>query len=225
MTGDTIPARRRGRGRDAGDNEPRPADECPYQRPFPEHFDDCPAYAARRFVPFDSLDRPLKPIWTCNFLAPKRAVDKAHGYYACCSLGDVAARLAWVERIHKDRLDSVVRLQRATASLAQPYIVDIYAAKARQLEGSDAGAEATNELETLLRRLEGEIVAFIDEHQAEFEAASMPIDACKEIITLAIRDMVDRRNSPSQAFTPPPSLLEHFLVEVRPLLFPSTSES
>ncbi|MEA2684347.1 MAG: hypothetical protein QOK05_2675 [Chloroflexota bacterium] len=225
MPGETAPARRRLLDRDDGDAAPRPADECPYERPFQEGFDDCPAYAARRFVPFDSLHRPLNAIWTCNFLTPKRAVDKAHGYYACCSLGDVAARLAWVERVHKDRLDSVVRLQRATESLAQPFIVEIYAAKARQLEGGEAGAQATNELERLLHTLETEIVAYFDDHAAEFEAASLPVDACKEIMTLAVRDMVERRGSARRQFTPPQALVERFPSEIRPLLFPATTET
>ena len=208
-----------------GESRDRPLDECPYERPFPDDFDDCPAYAARRFVPFDSLHRPLKPIWTCNFLTPRRAVDKAHGYYGCCSLGDAAERVAWVERIRKDRLDGVVRLQRATATLAQPFLGDIYAAKARQLEGAEAEARATNDLETILHRLEGEIVAFIDQHREEFEAADLPVDACKEIMSLAVREMVDRRTAASHQFIPPAELLERFPEEVRPLLFPTTTQA
>jgi hypothetical protein len=203
----------------------RPPDDCPYERPFPEDFTECPAYAPRRFVPFDSLHRPLNPVWTCNFLTPKRAADKAHGYYGGCALGDAADRLAWVNRIHKDRLDSVVRLQRETAALSQPYTAAIYAAKARQRESAETEAQATMELESLLRQLEGEIAAFIDENSAEFEAASLPPDACKEIMSLAIRDMVERRSAGAGTFRPPDVLLERFPLEVRPLLFPSASEA
>ncbi len=202
----------------------RPADECPFERPFREDFDDCPAYAARRFMPFDSLHRPLKPIWTCNFLAPRRALDKAHGYYASCALGTAADRRAWVERIPKGRLDGVVRLQREAAAVALPYTAQIYAAKARQRESAESEARATLELESLLGQVEVDICAFIDEHSAEFEAASLPVDACKELMTMVMRDMIERRSAATSRFQPPAALLEKFPVEVRPLLFPATPE-
>ncbi|MDQ6746645.1 MAG: hypothetical protein M3010_00860 [Candidatus Dormibacteraeota bacterium] len=206
-------------------DEGRPADDCPYERPFAEDFHQCPAYAARRFTPFDSLNRPLRQIWTCNFLTPRRAADKAHGYYGGCALGDAAARLAWVERIHKDRLDSVVRLQRETAALAQPYAAQIYAAKARQRASAESEAQGTRELESMLRQVEAEVAAFIDENSAEFEAASLQPDACKELMSLAIHDLVERRSAGASTFKPPDALLERFPPEVRPLLFTPATEA
>ncbi|GAC1577436.1 MAG: hypothetical protein NVS3B24_08480 [Candidatus Dormibacteria bacterium] len=196
----------------------RPSDECPYERPFPEDFDECPAYTPQRFVPFDSLHRPLNPIWTCNFLSPKRAADRAHGYYACCALGDAAARVAWVEAVRKDRLDQVTHLRRQVIEVARPYLVEVYAAKSRQLEGGDSQDRATADLEQAVERMEADILAYIDLHAQEFEAASMPVAAVKEMMTLALRDMVDRRELGGQNFSPPPELLEKFPEAVRPIL-------
>jgi len=200
-------------------NDSRPPDECPYERPFEEDFDDCPAYAPQRFVPFDSLHRPLNPIWTCGFLSPRRAADRTHGYYACCSLGDAAARVAWVESIHKDRLDQVTYLRRQIIEVARPHLVEMYAAKSRQLEGGlTSKVGATAELKQVLAKVETDVVAYIDLHAEEFEAASMPVAPVKELMTLAVRHMVERRELGGQGFVPPPDLLEKFPEEIRPLL-------
>jgi hypothetical protein len=204
-----------------GAGEARPTDECPYHRPFPEDFDDCPAYAARRYVPFDSLHHPLRPIWTCNFLSPRRAANRAHGYYASCTLGDAADRLAWVESLRGERLAQVTRLQRQTAAVAEPFLAEVYAAKARQLEATGTRLGATAELEVLLRRVEAKIAEFIDDNRAEFEAAGLPADPCKEVMTLAVRAALERRHLGSVSFEPPDDLLQKFPVEIRPLLFPT----
>ena len=42
-----------------------PADACPYPRPFPDGFAECPLYDGERYVPADSKESPLGPIWTC----------------------------------------------------------------------------------------------------------------------------------------------------------------
>jgi hypothetical protein len=221
VSADAVPSRRSCRQLRAEPSEPRPADECPYRRPFPHDFDDCPAYAARRFVPFDSMHRPLQPVWTCNFLVPKRSGASQHGYYAACSLGDEAARQRWVEEVRKERLDSVVRLQRATTAIAQPYLEEIYAAKRRQLDSSENQLRAAAELGALLARLEAEVVKFIDTNRAEFNAASLPVEACKELMTLAMREAAESRTVSGDRFRAPQALLDKFPAEVRPLLFPA----
>ena len=168
------------------------------------------------------MHRPLQPVWTCNFLIPKRSGASQHGYYAACSLGDKAARQRWVEEVRKERLDNVVRLQRATTAIAQPYLTEIYAAKRRQLEPGQNQLKASAELGGLLARLETEIVKYIDTNRADFNAASLPVEACKELMTLAMRDAAESRNLGGEGFRAPPELLDKFPAEVRPLLFPAT---
>jgi hypothetical protein len=197
-------------------------DECPYPRPFPDDFHDCPAYAARRFTPFDSLHRPLQPVWTCNFLVPRRSGSREKGFYAACALGDAAARVRWVDEVRKDRLDNVVRLQRGTAAVAQPHIALIYATKGRQVTPGDTQLQATAELNDLLAALEADVSRYIDAHRDEFEAASLPVDACKEMMTLAVRQMLESRSAAPPQFRPPDALLEKFPAELRPLLFPAS---
>ena len=67
------------------------------------------------------------------------------------------------------------------------------------------------------------MVKFIDTNRAEFNAASLPVEACKELMTLAIRDAAESRTVSAGRFRPPQVLLDKFPAEVRPLLFPAIS--
>jgi hypothetical protein len=69
------------------------ADRCPYRRPFPTGFDECPAYRPVEFLPADSFDQPLEPAWTCAHLVVGSRPEG--GVYPRCRLGDAAAREAW----------------------------------------------------------------------------------------------------------------------------------
>ena len=70
----------------------RPADECPFQRPFPEGFDQCPAFRPQPFVPMDMSYRPLPPMLTCSHLLSRTLPKGKAGWYAACEIGDEAAR-------------------------------------------------------------------------------------------------------------------------------------
>ncbi len=70
-----------------------PADACPYPRPFPTEFAECPLYEALRYAPADSEESPLGLIWICRRLVT-RTFNK-HGvthHYAACQFGGRAAR-------------------------------------------------------------------------------------------------------------------------------------
>ena len=81
---------------DLGDGKPngssRPADECPFQRPFPEGFDKCPVFRPQPFVPMDMTYRPLPPMLTCIHLVTRPLPKGKVGWYAACEIGDEAAR-------------------------------------------------------------------------------------------------------------------------------------
>jgi hypothetical protein len=76
----------------------RPADECPWPRPFPEGFDGCPVFARQPFRPTDSRDRPLPPVLTCRNLVSRAFNHPKVGWYGACEIGDAAARRAYIER-------------------------------------------------------------------------------------------------------------------------------
>lgn len=75
----------------------RPADECPWPRPFPKEFDQCPTYAALPYRATDSRDRPLPPVLTCLYLVSRPFSHSKAGWYGACELGDAAARRAYLE--------------------------------------------------------------------------------------------------------------------------------
>jgi hypothetical protein len=70
----------------------RPADECPFLRPFPEGFDECPTFRPQPFAPIDMSDRPLAPMLTCGQLVTRSLANGKVGWYAACRIGDEAAR-------------------------------------------------------------------------------------------------------------------------------------
>jgi len=71
---------------------PRPADECPFPRPFPEGFDQCIAFRPQPFVPMDMSYRPLTTMLTCSHLVTRPLPNGKVGWYAACDIGDEEAR-------------------------------------------------------------------------------------------------------------------------------------
>lgn len=67
----------------------RPADACPYQRPFPQDFDACGTFEAQTWIPLNSQFEPLRPQCTCRHLTIGRG---AGSYYPRCALGDASDR-------------------------------------------------------------------------------------------------------------------------------------
>jgi hypothetical protein len=70
----------------------RPADECPWPRPFPNGFDQCPTFQPQPFRPTDMSDQPLAPMLTCSHLVIRPLHNGKVGWYAACQIGDDAAR-------------------------------------------------------------------------------------------------------------------------------------
>ena len=70
----------------------RPADECPFPRPFPQGFDRCPVFQPQPFSPMDMSYRPLPEQLTCRRLVTRPLPNGKVGWYAACDIGDEAAR-------------------------------------------------------------------------------------------------------------------------------------
>ncbi len=81
-----------------------PADACPYPRPFPDGFAECPLYDGERYVPADSKESPLGTIWICRHLVTRPFnLDGVEHHYGACRFGGRGARrrLAVVTRIKR----------------------------------------------------------------------------------------------------------------------------
>src|SRR5437868_15442264 len=84
----------------------RPADECPYPKPFAADFDACPAYQARQFIPLDTLYQPLEPVLTCRHLETRPLLAR-HRWYGACAVGDAEARRRWAREVRLPRLQRI----------------------------------------------------------------------------------------------------------------------
>jgi hypothetical protein len=71
-----------------------PDDACPYPRPFPDDFQDCPTFERAEPTPGRSKDHPVLTPGSCVNLTVGTYWDELRHRYGRCRLGDSAARLA-----------------------------------------------------------------------------------------------------------------------------------
>jgi len=71
-----------------------PDDACPYRRPFPDDFRECPAFERVKLASIPSHDDPTRTNSTCANLTVGLFSDGTNHRYGRCRLGDSAARLA-----------------------------------------------------------------------------------------------------------------------------------
>ena len=206
---------------------PRPADACPYSRPFPDDFDDCNAYRGRRYVPLDLAHEPLRPVWTCEHLTVRRAEDETGAFYASCRLGTAVDRTRWLADVTAERVRQLKVLQVEMQRLTEPFMLQLWAAKGAQLaaagEGHRSQAE-TRHLESLASEMGALVNGYIDQHHLAFEELSLPVDATKRMVDYMLRRLVTD-SSASTDYRLPDDILDQFPVEVRPLVDPGGPRS
>lgn len=118
----------------------QPQDACPFRRPFPDGFDECPAYVPNLAVAADSGRRALPVIWTCRNLRPG-ARPEGGGYYAACRLGTADQRRCWSEDGEQAAL---LHLRRSLLEHMHPWYRAVYEAKLHD-SGVEAAVEAAKE--------------------------------------------------------------------------------
>ena len=74
-----------------------PDDACPYPRPFPEDFTECPLYDGVQFEVTNMLNEPLASVQTCRHLVTGHVMDGMEHRYGSCRLGNGAARLRLIK--------------------------------------------------------------------------------------------------------------------------------
>lgn len=190
-----------------------PADRCPYPKPFPDDFRDCPAYQPVRFIPLDTRYRPLNPVWSCAHLEIAHAGEMP---YTRCRLGTAADRVEWARRIRSDRLESWRSIAREFGEALKEPIAAIYTAKAAQLEA--LGTSGSRDAQRKLRRAVAEFLeldfVMLDARAAHLEEIGFPIDAMK-VVTRDAMDALTQRPTVYGTYTPPAELLAPFSDEIR----------
>jgi len=212
---------RRGRHEGIGGPSVRAPDACPYRRPFPADFHDCPAYHPAYFVPLTSGYESMTPVWTCSHLVPGPVPGQALRFYGRCRLGDEAARLAWVETLHGRRLAELRRLSMEVARATATATSELVGAKGAQLQAEPDSPEreaATEALRDLQSRWLADFDAFLRLHGAELGALDFPPDAVRALCVELIDAWIAQGHSgPPEV---PADALRSFPEDVRLLLNP-----
>lgn len=193
----------------------RPADRCPYLRPFPEDFHGCSAYGPNRYVPLDTGYLPLPFVWTCAHLDTGVA-PLANRFYPRCRIGDAAARRAWVASQKVDRLAAIRALQDELNPLLAELTTALWSEKAHQLRSDSDPAEwreATARLRVLGRHFLTTLEAFLEERSDTMDALGFPLQPCMRLFD----DLVERWIAQPNAEVPviPDSALESFPPDTR----------
>src|SRR5438132_5288422 len=138
----------------------RPADECPYPKPFPPGFAECPAFQATQMITLDISHRPLGAVWTCRHLESRLMPNTDYRWYGVCVIGDAEARRRWSQSVGPGRLHEISQLRQEVSALSGPYVQRLIELKAEQEhaaaeQGSSTPGGNGQRARALSRQIEG----------------------------------------------------------------------
>jgi len=172
--------------------QPRPADECPYPKPFAPDFHECPAYQATQMVALDISHRPLGSILTCRHLESRLMPNTNYRWYGACVIGDAEARRRWSNSVGVDRLHDMSAVRQEVSTLSAPYIQRLWELKAAQ-QGARANSMAvTRQIQGTVDEFMTRMTALLRERQHVLDELHLPLDACIRLVRIAIDRFVDR---------------------------------
>jgi hypothetical protein len=205
---------------------PRPEDECPFRKPFPADFDDCPAFQPRQFIPLNTLFQPLEPVLTCRHLET-RALNEPHRWYAACSLGNTESRRQWARQVGVGRLERIRAVQRELGAAIAPFNQRLWALKGQQLRAFNDGKDAepvTTELRQLASQVSEELGVFLRAHEQTFAEIDLPVEAALKIVQLAIGRFIETPLATEVSLEVPDDVLRRFPEPVRTFFRPGVPE-
>jgi hypothetical protein len=205
----------------------RPADHCPYVKPFPADFADCIAYQPVRFIPISSNFKPLTPIHTCRHLSSRRVEGQSGRWYPACSLGALADRRAWVEAVDPSRLATIGRLRQEMADLNALFIDQLWVLKSRQLEARRDHRDDTairQEMQQTGDRFVEQTRQFLTAHQQSLREIDVTMDAIIHLLHLSLERLI-ARSSGEVRWEVPEEALSQFSPPVRLFFRPPSAES
>lgn len=157
----------------------RMPDRCPYSRPFPEGFTECPTYQAQQFVAATTQEQPLGVHLSCVHL---RVGELARNrYYAQCALGTAADRLAWLRQVGERRVAMMRQMQSDFAELYGDRTEELIAAKAASLSAPEDQAAAAK-LDRILSEMTASLNDFVVARSAQLEEIGFPVDSLRELL-------------------------------------------
>lgn len=163
---------------------------CPYHRPFPAEFDDCPAFLPRLEMPADSTGEPLNPFWSCAHLGS--GTEDSGGFYPRCMLGGAADRERWAQAIGRESIPAIRRARIESSHHIRPQVEVLRAAmgavssRPAMLGGADADVAAA--AEDLVRHF-GE---YLEGHPELFREAGLEPADLRQCFEEAMSDFLRR---------------------------------
>jgi hypothetical protein len=204
----------------------RPADHCPFVKPFPVDFDDCEAFQPVRFIPLSSDDRPLSPVRTCRNLLSRAVPGHPGRWYPACRLGDAAGRRAWVEAVEPRRLEAIGLLRAEMAEINAQFIEQLWLLKGEQLEvrrNHRESAALDRRMQDIGEGLIRQTAAFL-QHRLQILA---DVDVTPEAIVFLLEQSIAQliaRSSGEVRWEIPEEWLARFPPQVRLFFRPPVSE-
>ena len=170
----------------------RPADQCPYRKPFSAGFAECPAFTPAEFTALDLQHRPLPPVLSCSHLVVGSG-PRPGGHYPRCRIGDTTARLDWARRIGESKAGRLTALREASRAAFRPHEAQLWKAKGRTLQGgSDAAAE--RELRKAIEGFQAAADLFFRARAEELAQAGVPVTALLELVRRRLEQFADATN-------------------------------
>ena len=171
----------------------RPADECPYPKPFPPNFGECPAYQATHMITLDISHRPLGAVWTCRHLESRLMPSTDYRWYGACVIGDAEARRNWSKSVGLDRLQDISQLRQEVSSLSGPYVQRLMELKAEREEAIGESLDAEARRRGIKLHIEATVDEFmiamqqlLRDRKAVLDQLHLPLDACLKLVRIAI---------------------------------------
>jgi hypothetical protein len=183
----------------------RPADECPYPKPFPPDFIDCPAYQAIQMVTLDLSHRPLGSVMTCRHLESRLMPNTNYRWYGACVLGDAEARRRWSNAIGVDRLHDISALRQEVSALSVPYIQRLIELKNAPLGGNPLAH--TRQIQGVVDDFMTKMSFLLRERKAVLDQLHLPLEACIRLLGIAIDRFVKEGLTESEWEVPDEVLL------------------
>jgi DNA-binding CsgD family transcriptional regulator len=162
----------------------RPADECPYPKPFPPDFMDCPAYQATQMVTLDISHRPLGSVMTCRHLESRLMPNTNYRWYGACVLGDAEARRRWSNAVGVDRLHDISALRQEVSALSMPYIQRLIELKATTV--TDNPVAHSRQLQGVVDEFVTRMTSLLRERKQVLDDLHLPLEACIRLLGIAI---------------------------------------
>jgi hypothetical protein len=170
----------------------RPDDECPYPKPFPPDFSECPAFQATQMVALDISYRPLGSILTCRHLESRLVPDTTFRWYGACVIGNAEARRRWSNQLGSDRLQDINALRQELSTLSGPYVQRLWELRKVQKDNPAMARTAERQVAATVDQFMAQMHQILSARRAALDHLGLPLEACLSLVRVAIDRFVDK---------------------------------